>query len=367
MSERDTDMAKKAPSLLDYDDPAEREDEESAPKPRQYEITAYGADYPIDSLVKRVRTGDIYVPTFQRHYVWKLPQASRFIESLLLGLPVPGIFLSREDNSNKMLVIDGQQRLETLRRFYDGKFGDDPFRLHNVQPQYEGRTYDELEQDDRRKLDDSILHATIVRQDSPVGDKSSIYHVFERLNTGGTPLTPQQIRTALFHGKPLTELLKELNRLKPWREIMGPVDPKGKDVELILRFLALYFDRDAYEQPMKDFLNDFMGKHANASKQTAASYTDLFTKTASSVKECLGTRAFRPERTFNAAVFDAVMVGLAARLKAKEKKPKCEDVAKAYNDLLKDAEFARAYKTSTSAAENVKARIQLATSAFAKL
>jgi hypothetical protein len=148
---------------------------------------------------------------------------------------------------------------------------------------------------------------------------------------------------------------------------MGPVDPKGKDLELILRFLALSFDRDSYEQPMKDFLNDFMERHANASESTSHSYTDVFTKTASTVKECLGTKAFRPERTFNAAVFDAVMVGLAARLQAKDKKPKCEDVVKAYNALLKNEDFIRAYKTSTSAAENVKARLQLATTAFAKL
>lgn len=190
-------MAKRPQLSFDLDDAAEREDEESAPKPHQYLITAYGADYPVDSLVKRMRSGDIFVPKFQRHFVWKLPQASRFIESLLLGLPVPGIFLSKDDDSNKMLVIDGQQRLETLRRFYDSRFSnDEEFALHNVQPEYEGKTYADLDEEDRRKLDDSIIHATIVRQDSPADDKSSIYHVFERLNTGGTPLTAQQIRAA---------------------------------------------------------------------------------------------------------------------------------------------------------------------------
>src|SRR5689334_16025480 len=101
-------------TAVSIQDDAELEDESSAPRPLQYSITSYGADYPVDSLVKRIQVGDIFVPEFQRHFVWKHPQASRFIESLLLGLPVPGIFLSRDEETNKLLVIDGQQRLETL-------------------------------------------------------------------------------------------------------------------------------------------------------------------------------------------------------------------------------------------------------------
>src|SRR5687767_14799498 len=87
--------------------------------PFRYAITSYGADYPVDGLVKRVGDGDITVPTFQRGFVWNFRQASRFIESLLLGLPVPGIFLSKEPDTQKLLVIDGNQRLHTLRFFYD--------------------------------------------------------------------------------------------------------------------------------------------------------------------------------------------------------------------------------------------------------
>src|SRR5215210_7821651 len=85
--------------------------------PFKYSITSYGADYPVDSLVKRLREKDIFVPPFQRAYVWDARRASKFVESLLLGLPVPGIFLSREDDSGRLLVIDGQQRLRTLEYF----------------------------------------------------------------------------------------------------------------------------------------------------------------------------------------------------------------------------------------------------------
>ena len=90
--------------------------------PFRYSISSYGADYPVDGLVKRLKDGTIYVPPFQRSYVWSIRDASRFVESLLLGLPVPGVFLAKEEPTNKLLVIDGQQRLRSLQFFYDRLF-----------------------------------------------------------------------------------------------------------------------------------------------------------------------------------------------------------------------------------------------------
>ena len=140
--------------------------------PTLFSITSYGADYPVDGLVKRVSQGDVVVPLFslqpevgqstvgfQREFVWKKPQADRFIESLLLGLPVPGIFLVKEPNG-KHLVLDGQQRLKTLEGFYNGLFQGKEFLLENVQEQWKEKTYKTLHADDRRRLDDSIIHAT---------------------------------------------------------------------------------------------------------------------------------------------------------------------------------------------------------------
>ena len=80
----------------------------------RYEITSYGADYPVDSLVRRLKNKTIFVPPFQRRFVWNKFESSKFIESLLLGLPVPGIFLSKEPEMNKLLIVDGQQRLLSL-------------------------------------------------------------------------------------------------------------------------------------------------------------------------------------------------------------------------------------------------------------
>src|ERR1022692_4741098 len=95
-------------------------DEDVAPV--QYDISTYGADYTVDGLVKRLQKGDIFIPDFQRDYVWNQSEASRLIESLLLGLPIPGVFLAKESENNKLLIIDGQQRLKSLQFFYEGFF-----------------------------------------------------------------------------------------------------------------------------------------------------------------------------------------------------------------------------------------------------
>ena len=178
--------------------------------PVEYAISSYGADYPVDGLVKRINSGSIYIPKFQRSYVWNIYRAARFIESLLLGLPVPAIFLYKETESNKLLVIDGQQRLRTLQYFYKGSFEptERTFKLpKGVQQRFQGATYETLKADERLRLDDSIIHAIIVKQEDPSEDHSqgagpsSIYHIFERLNTGGVLLQPQEIRSCIFHGK----------------------------------------------------------------------------------------------------------------------------------------------------------------------
>jgi uncharacterized protein with ParB-like and HNH nuclease domain len=235
--------------------------------PVRYEITSFGADYDVEGLVRRLNRGEIITPDFQRKYVWKIKEASRFVESLLLGLPVPGVFLQREREGNKFLVIDGHQRLKTLLFFYGGYFNpssdDDKekvFKLLDVQKPFDGLTYKMLDQKDRLQLDNSIIHATIIKQDVPRDDDTSIFHIFERLNTGGMKLTPQEVRVATCHG-PLIELLKELNADKNWRQIFGKTSIRLKDQELILRFLALYLERDKYEKPINEFLNVFAGRH----------------------------------------------------------------------------------------------------------
>ncbi|HKI83303.1 MAG TPA: DUF262 domain-containing protein, partial [Candidatus Krumholzibacteria bacterium] len=300
-------------------DDATLEEEQNEQVPYKYSVTSYGADYPVDSLVKRIDRGDIRKPEFQRGFVWSLPKASRFIESLLLGLPVPGIFLARDEDTNELLIIDGQQRLLTLQYFYKGVFADSgrQFVLSGLSStqqddpeviDFEGFTYDSLKEEDRRRLDDSIVHATIVKQDEPSEDSSSIYHIFERLNTGGVTLQSQEIRACIFAGA-LNDLLVDLNKNDAWRAIYGPIHKRMRDQELILRFLALYHRAEKYSPPMKEFLNRYMGDNRWVQAAQAQELRALFESTISAIHAAVGDDAFRPVRAFNAAVFDAVMVG----------------------------------------------------------
>ncbi|MQB01793.1 MAG: DUF262 domain-containing protein [Actinobacteria bacterium] len=331
--------------------------------PFRYAISSYGADYPVDGLVKRLTEGAIYVPDFQRAYVWSLRDASRLVESLLLGLPVPGVFLSKEEQTNKLLVIDGQQRLRSLQFFYSGVF--EPTKrelaLEGVQPQFEGKTYRTLDAEDRRHLDDAIIHATVMRQDVPTGDDSSIYHVFERLNTGGKVLSPQEIRACLYHG-PFEDLLSTLNEDLKWREIFGRKNKRLRDQELILRYLALFFDLENYRKPLKGFLNAYMKKNRFLNWQGDQEVHRAFLTPIHTIHRVLGRHAFRPERNLNAAVFDAVMVGLGRALD--DGALSDDRVEKGYRSLLANPDFIEATSTGTSDEDVVQRRVALAGKAF---
>ena len=126
-----------------------------------------------------------------------------------------------------------------MASFYGGLFQGKEFVLEKVQERWLGKSYKTLDADDRRRLDDSIIHATIVRQEEPSEDQSSIYLIFERLNSGGTFLQPQEIRVALYHGE-FVSLLSSLNNNPRWRILYGRKSPRLKDIELILRFFALF-------------------------------------------------------------------------------------------------------------------------------
>jgi hypothetical protein len=335
--------------------------------PFKYSVTSYGADYPVDGLVKRIAIQDIIIPKFQRGYVWSHKEASRFVESLLLGLPVPGIFLSKEPETQKLLVIDGQQRLLSLRYFYEGLWPSTrkEFALRGVHTKFEGVTYKSLAEDDRRRLDDSIVHAIIVKQDEPSDDSSSIYHIFERLNTSGISLTAQEIRTAIHHGE-FSDLLKNLNNAGDWRAIYGPVNKLMRDQELILRFLALYYDAQQYSRPMKGFLNNFMGRNKHLALLSGEEMSLTFTSTIQVIHKAIGKRAFRLARALNAAVFDAVTVGIARRL-GQGAIMDLQALSERYTALLVTPAFLSVAERATADEESVSKRLALATAIFADI
>jgi len=344
-----------------------------------YSITSYGADYPVDSLVKRIDAGDILVPTFswtapektqvvgfQRQYVWPRPKADRFIESLLLGLPVPGIFLVKEP-SGVLLVLDGHQRLFTLQSFYGGAINDDVYRLSEaVQNRFINKRYKDLDTEDRRRLDDSIIHATVIRQDEPTEDQSSIYTIFERLNTGGMNLQPQEIRVALYHGD-LVAVLQKLNDDPSWRALIGPKSKRLKDMEMILRFFAFLYFSHKYEAPMKLFLNRYMATNRGLAVQSAEALGKISALTTKTILDGIGVRAFRPKRAVNAAVVDSLMVGVAKRLLANGPIRDFGTLKASYDALIADSAYLNATETGTSQPANVITRMAKAEEAFSQI
>lgn len=331
----------------------------------RYSITSYGADYTLDSIVSRIETEKIYVPPFQRQYVWTHIQASKFIESLILGLPVPGVFLSKENETGRLLIVDGQQRMLSIANFYKGVFGEKKFRLKNVQPDLEGLTYDTLKEADRNRLDDSILHATVIKQETPDDDESSIYMVFERLNTGGTPLQPQEIRACIYYG-PFNEFLSELVAQPAWREIFGLSNKRMKEQELILRFFTLYFHYEEYKKVLKSSLNKFMGTNRRFERYSKEDLESLFTNTINIIYQALGKNAFRIGNRLNAAIFDSVMIGVAKRFITNPVLDS-ERLKITYDSLITDATYLTYVQSGTSSEASVKGRINLSIEAFSQV
>lgn len=349
------------------------DEEDDSVAPVRYGITSFGIDFDVEGLSRRMERGEIIVPAFQRSYVWSIRQASRFIESLLLGLPVPEIFLSRDFDSEKYVVIDGQQRLKTIQFFYDGYFNPSTeensetiFKLIGVQRELEGLTYEDLSPGDQFRLNNSVIHATVVKQDVPSKDNTSVYHIFDRINSHGVRLTPQEMRSAIYHGK-LINKLGSLNCCQVWRSIFGRLSSRQKDQELILRFLAFYFDANNYKPPMSEFLTQFVGKNRNPDDVFLTEASDLFIKTMEKFDHALGSSAFRPDRALNAAVFDSMSVALAQKIVASEPAPNLEEIKMAHNDLLSDPEYQEAVSRTTANEHSVRTRMKKAMERFGSL
>lgn len=335
-------------------------------KSTPFNITAFGGDPSVFDLVRRMNSGRLKPPPFQRAYVWTLKDASRFVETLLMGLPVPGIFVFKDVDNERDLIIDGQQRLLTLKYYTsDGILRGKEFRLSDVAEPWNGKTFKDLDENYRSIVEESVIHVTYFKQDHPAKGDRSIYEVFERINTGGLKLSAQEIRTCVSYGE-FVKLLSKLNENQKWREIYGKPSPRLKDVELILRFLALLEDLPKYSKPMRQFLDEFLSKNRIINPQTGEAFSKIFEDTITVAHSALGRKAFRPVSALNAAVFDAVMIGLALRLKAGGE-PNGEQVKLAYESLIKKKEFIDAYVKSTADEESVRNRIRLATEVFANV
>lgn len=350
--------ARKIPTDIDLE-PITSEDEDYESAPPDYQILTYPADFTLEVLHQKWKAKDILIPDFQRGFVWNQAQSSKLIESFLVGLPVPPIFLYSERKSQKFLVIDGQQRLNSIFYFFEGYWGHEiaesrrVFRLSklNQDSTFSDRTFEDLQDEDKRRLKNAVLRAFIVQQLDPADD-TSLYHIFERLNTGGTLLTNQEIRNCLFHGK-FIKFINELNKVDDWRRILGKDKPdtRGKDVELLVRFFAMR-NIVAYTKPMKDFLSKFMKKNRDASEETLRANRDLFERTCHEVIASLGPKPFHVRAGLNVAVLDAVMTAFSNHL---HEIP--ADVSERYARLKKDIQFKKNTESGTTAVDAVRERL----------
>ena len=346
-------------------EPLQSEVDDYESSPAEYEISTYPADFTLEVLWSKWKAEDIIVPQFQRQFVWKHVQASKLIESFLAGLPVPAIFLYVERKSQKYLVIDGQQRLKSIFYFFEGYFGEESrgkrqaFNLKGIGEgsRWQNCTYQDLEEADQLKIKNSVLRAFVIQQIDPADD-TSMYHVFERLNTGGTFLTNQEVRNCVYNGS-FNELLHSLNQLDSWRQILGKpqMDSRQKDIELILRFIGLS-DPDPdweYRKPMKDFMSRYMSSHKHADDALLSDIRARFEGTCRTVISNLGEKPFHFRTGINSAAMDAVMVTIAKNadnLKV--------DLKQAYEDLRKDQEFQEGISAQTTNDRSLNSRMNRA-------
>lgn len=338
----------------EIDDELELEPEESGEDEVavEYDITTYPSDFTLSVLWEKWKAKDITIPPFQREFVWTIKQSSLLIDSFLSGLPVPPVFFYI-DEENRNLVIDGQQRILSIVYFFEGYFGSENlkgkrqvFRLAGLDTDnpYHKMTYQELEDTNKRKLNDAVLRAINIRQLAPKGERTSIYHIFERLNTGGTALKPQEIRNCVFRGDVVT-VLRKLNDDENWRRILGKahLDKHQKDIELVLRLFALSRPGCEYEKPMKEFLNIAMKKNQEATSPDMERFKNNFGEAAQIIVNELGTKPFHVRGPLNTAVLDSVFCTVLSNITQVP-----PNLKERYEKLLDNVAFDEATRTATT-------------------
>ena len=329
------------------------------------------ADWTIGSLFHQIGKQIDLDPAFQRRNVWSPSAKSRFIESLFLGIPIPQILLSsRAGQKNSFLVLDGKQRLLTLKEFLDGDFRLKGLRvLHEL----EGVCWPDIENDPQwsdRLLNETQRTAVIRNWKS----EKVLYEIFFRLNSGSVKLSPMELRMSLHPGKFLRYIIQ-------WTETVGPLhqllskkkpDPRMNDVELAVRFLGFARREIEYRGDLKKFL-DNVCIHLNelftrddGVKQEVAQQLAQMSKGIDAGMRVFGEKRFcrkvvngEYESRFNRAVFDVLVAALSI---AEVRRRALEDPDRfkaAYLEASKNPRFRTAVETSTKTAEATRTRFEL--------
>ncbi len=340
----------------------EREDEQDNEVLVEYDITTYPSDFTLSGLAKMWKDGDITIPDYQREFVWTIKQSTLLIESFLIGLPVPPVFFYI-DEDNKNLVVDGQQRLLSIFFYLEGYFGNENekgkrqiFRLTGLNPKnpFYNKRFIDLDERDRRKLETSVLRAINIRQLAPKDQSTSVYHIFERLNTGGTPLKPQEIRNCVFRGDFLNKL-RELNENKSWRNILGKklIDKHQNDVELLLRAFGLCHHLEEYEKPMKEFLSKVAKRYQNITTGKVEKFVTDFEKATKVIEEKLRPKPFSVRGPLNTSLFDSIFCTIVNNVRHLP-----IDLSDRYEKLLMDEKFIEYTTLATTDEKILKERFE---------
>ncbi|MCI8983465.1 MAG: DUF262 domain-containing protein [Hungatella sp.] len=321
----------------------------------------------VSNIVDQLKYGDILLePDFQRHPdLWNPTQQSRLIESLIIRIPLPTFYFdSTEDD--KLIVVDGLQRLYAIKRFMVLDIDDtDRLALTNLEylQEYEGKKFEELPPVIQRRIKTQALSTYVIRPGTPDKVRTSI---FTRINTGGLTLQPAEIKNSVYRGQ-AANLLKELARSEEFvRATRNKIDPKRMlDCEFVNRFMAFYLlGTERYSGNLEDYLNDVMIQLQKESKATIKKCRSDFLKAMKYSVSIFGDKAFRKINAnrrygqINKPLYDAVTVNLA-----KLKTPECdkllkkkEELLNKYIELLNDKKFVSIITSGTAAIDNVKSR-----------
>jgi hypothetical protein len=259
-----------------------------------------------------------------------------------------------------LLVVDGHQRLKTIHYFFSETFEDGkPFRLKGVKSMWEGKKYTDLKETERRYLRNSVLRSTIFEQTDPK-DKTIMFEIFNRLNTGGMPLSSQEIRNCLYGGGFL-KMLFEINNGDKWRSLLGSPQPdkRMRDIEMIIRFFALREKWRDYQKRMRDFLTDYVADNRNPTDEEKQEYVRVFNDVINKIYDELGANAFKIQKGINAAVFDSITVALAEIGINKVEKLKAK-----YKELLGMEAYRDSVSKWTTDTDRVTGRIKMASGKF---
>jgi hypothetical protein len=305
-------------------------------------------EYTVEILVKKFDDGDLFVPDYQRKYVWDEPRKRKFLESVLLGLPIPFMFCA-DTRDGKLEIIDGVQRLTTLHSFIN-----DQIMLQGLGKltTLKGQKFKDLPISQQRKFLNRTLRMVVLQESA---DDQVRFDIFERINTGSDSLTKRELRKGAYQGK-FYDFVAEMARIELFRTLcpIGKMENRGEAEELVLRFFAYSEKYLKFDHSVHQFLNDFL-KEKNLKgfdyNKLKKEFTDMLNFVAENMPN--GFRKTPKAKTTPRVRFEAIAVGVNLALRAK---PTLKEINA---NWLATTEF-RKYTTSdaSNSKPKLKARIE---------